>query len=88
MITYRVVAYDGAEYEVTARTVSLGHGFLIFADELAGGMDDVPVDDTAKFVVENVLCYYPVEANGMTLPERVKRISESKMHVTNETIER
>lgn len=78
---YHVVGWDGptlSTWEVEADHVLPGSSMLVFTvgpDPLTVGIGEAMPFEVARFVTDNVLCFFPVEANGEPLPERVKQIS-------------
>lgn len=79
---FHVVGWDGPTlntWEVTADHVMPGTAYLSFSvgpDPRTVGVDQVLPTEVARFVTENVFCYYPVEgADGQPMAEAVKQIS-------------
>jgi hypothetical protein len=84
-VKWHVVGWDGPTvntWEVEADHVMPGSAWLTFhtgTDPMTRGINEAMPTEVARFVTENVFCYYPVEIVGhdgsaQPLTQRVKRI--------------
>lgn len=80
MNRYLVVAWDPTmpTFEVAADHVEYAGSYIRFTigpDPVMAGIDEPQPVEVARFMCENVVCYYQTETQGVPHTEAVRRIT-------------